>query len=161
ELAKDKTVLISTHILPEVEAICDRVLIINKGKLVSEGGPRALRGSGRSDRIQVEVRGEAAAVRACLESVGEVSVAALTGGGETPVRAELESSDPDAVERIFAAVVEAGLVLRELRRHEQSLEDVFADLTTDEELADRDEEEEDDEGGSDDGDEADDEEAAR
>ena len=168
ELSKDKTVLISTHILPEVEAICDRVLIINKGKLVSEGDPRALRGSGRRDRIQVEVRGEAAAVRACLEPIDEVSIAALAGGGSTPVRAELESSDADAVERIFAAVVKAGLVLRELRRQEQSLEDVFADLTTDEEVADQaedeDEEAEEEEERSDDDAEeggADDEEAAR
>lgn len=143
ELAKDKTVLISTHILPEVEAICDRVLIISKGKLVSQGDPRALRGTGPSDRIQVEVRGESSTVRGCLEAIEGVSVVSIAGGSgasyrgvAAPVRAELESSDPDAVERVFAAVVKAGLVLRELRRQEQSLEDVFADLTTDEEAAD-------------------------
>ncbi len=131
ELAKDKTVLLSTHILPEVEAICDRVLIINKGRLVSEGDPRALRGATTSaDRIQVEVRGELEAARASLESVTGVKVLSASGGGDEPVRAELEASDDDAVERVFAAVVKAGLVLRELRRQERSLEDVFVNLTT-------------------------------
>lgn len=136
ELSKDKTVLLSTHILPEVEAICDRVLIIHKGQLVSEGDPRTLRDRSGADLVQVELRGELEAARRCLESVEGVTLRSATGGGEGPVRAELEASDDDAVERIFAAVVKSGLVLRELRRKERSLEDVFVNLTTHEGSAD-------------------------
>jgi ABC-2 type transport system ATP-binding protein len=130
ELAKDKTVLLSTHILPEVEAICDRVLIIHKGRLVSEGDPRSLRSTSASQRIHVEVRGAVHDVRACLERVERARVLDVAEAGVGTVRAELESDDADAVERVFAAVVQGGLVLRELRRQEASLEDVFAALTT-------------------------------
>lgn len=133
-LAQDKTVLVSTHILPEVEAICDRVLILNKGRLVSEGTPTSLRGSSAaSRRIEVEVRGAPDAVRACLEGVERVELISLSEG-EGPLRAELASDDADAVERVFAAVVEARLTLRALHQKEQSLEDVFAALTTAEEV---------------------------
>ncbi len=140
ELAKDKTVLLSTHILPEVEAICDRVLIIHRGRLVSEGGPTSLRGESAKHHVVVEVRGTLPAVRECLASVSSASVLSIGEAGGyrdvSVVRAELESGDPDVVERVFAAVVSAGLVLRELRQQQASLEDLFADLTTTEQASD-------------------------
>jgi ABC-2 type transport system ATP-binding protein len=133
KLAKDKTVLLSTHILPEVEATCDRVLIIHRGRLVSEGQPDRLRASTATQRVALEVRGSRQAVAACLREVeGASSVSVKEVSGAPIVRAELEAADPDVVESIFHAIVAAGLVLRELRLHEASLEDVFADLTTNE-----------------------------
>jgi hypothetical protein len=70
-------------------------------------------------------------VKECLASVASASVRSIGEASDASiVRAELESEDADVVERVFAAVVSAGLVLRELRRQEASLEDVFADLTT-------------------------------
>lgn len=140
ELSKNKTVLLSTHILPEVEAICDRVLIISKGKLVSEGDPKTLRSELATKQIiGLEGRGTVSAFKACLSSVEGCRVIDVKEKGGAPYRdqaregivlAQLESDDADAVERIFATVVEAGLVLRELRREEASLEDVFTNLTT-------------------------------
>ncbi|HEY8428190.1 MAG TPA: ATP-binding cassette domain-containing protein, partial [Sandaracinaceae bacterium] len=131
ELAKDKTVLLSTHILPEVEAICDRVLIISKGRLVSEGDPSELRSRATKQELALEVRGSRDALVACLEKVSDVRLVSTDAPRDgSIVRAKLEADDPDAGERVFAAVVAAGLVLRELRRQEASLEDVFADLTT-------------------------------
>ncbi len=142
-LAKDKTVLISTHILPEVEAICDRVLIINKGRLVSVGQPTTLRSGTTRQHVFVEVRGTRGAVEECLRGVSSARVVSVGEAGgyrdASVVRAELEAEDADVVERVFAAVVGAGLVLRELRRQEASLEDVFADLTTKEAGASEDE----------------------
>jgi len=141
ELSKNKTVLLSTHILPEVEALCDRVLIIHKGKLVSEGEPTTLRGqmAGRQV-IQLEGRGAEAAFQAALDGLEGVrlvdAIRVVSGTGDAQVvRARLESDDPDAAERVFAAVAAAGLALRELRRREASLEDVFTDLTTTDEAA--------------------------
>ena len=138
ELAKNKTVLLSTHILPEVEALCDRVLIINRGKLVSEGEPGTLRGqiAGRQV-IRLEGRGARGAFEDVLGALPQVKIIdgpkALSGSGEHQiVQARLEAEDPDAVEVVFGAIAKAGLTLRELRRQEASLEDVFADLTTDE-----------------------------
>ena len=48
ELGKEKTVILSTHILPEVEATCDRILIINKGKIVADGTPKTLRSKAKN-----------------------------------------------------------------------------------------------------------------
>ncbi|MGE0787535.1 MAG: ABC transporter ATP-binding protein [Sandaracinaceae bacterium] len=136
---KDKTVLLSTHILPEVEAICDRVLILNRGKLVSDGqvgslrDPSAASGACLEARsaVIIEGRGAAGAFQDAFETLDGVRVASLEAEGER-VRATLESGDPDVAERVFRAVAEAGLVLRELRPHQASLEDVFSKLTTNE-----------------------------
>lgn len=133
ELAKNKTVLLSTHILPEVEAICDRVLIIHQGKMVSEGEPGGLRaGLVKKQLIRLEGRGAVGAWKKALGAVPEVRVGKVATKGGGLVTAKLEADHPDAVEAVFAAVVKAGLVLRELRRQEASLEDVFRDLTTNE-----------------------------
>ncbi|MFK7992415.1 MAG: ABC transporter ATP-binding protein [Sandaracinaceae bacterium] len=137
ELAKNKTVLLSTHILPEVEAICDRVLIIHKGKMVSEGEPGSLQADlVRRELIRLEGRGTVGAWKKALQSVPGVRVSKVTTKGSGLVKAKLEADHPDAVEAVFAVVVQAGLVLRELRREEASLEDVFRDLTTSEAEAD-------------------------
>lgn len=133
DLAKDKTVLISTHILPEVEAICDRVLILSKGKMVSDGVPASLREEiAGKETIEIVGRGTQDDFRAALGTIAGLTVASLAER-DGLVSAELEAAGlEDASERVFRAIAGAGLVLRELRRRQASLEDVFADLTTDE-----------------------------
>jgi ABC-2 type transport system ATP-binding protein len=141
-LAKNKTVLLSTHILPEVEAICDRVLILSKGRLVSEGTPGSLRGraAGR-EIIRFEGRGAEDAFRKALAKLAGVTVDELRTvqgeGARALVRGRLTVADggEDVAEAVFQAIAGAGLVLRELRRQETSLEDVFAELTTKEPAA--------------------------
>ncbi len=143
-LAADKTVFLSTHILPEVEAICDRVLILNKGQLVSEGDPARLRdGATGQEEVVLSGRGDEAAFRAALEVVEGVRIKSISGradGERTLVSATLEASDPDAAEHVFRAIADAGLTLRELRRKQASLEDVFSRLTTKERAAKEEEE---------------------
>ncbi|MDQ3033582.1 MAG: ABC transporter ATP-binding protein [Myxococcota bacterium] len=142
-LAGTKTILVSTHILPEVESTCDRVVIIHRGRIVREGTTRELRAAIAGGVLVVEGRapegnGEPVAVfRAVLESIeGVRAVESVEPLGGRLVRSRLSVSSPEDVgERVFAAFVEAGLVLRALRPEgASSLEDVFSRLTMDEQL---------------------------
>jgi len=137
ELSKEKTVLISTHILPEVEAICGRVIILDRGKLVSTGRPDELRTLGEGMRsLSIEARADEAALRAALAQVeglrGELVFTKVGSLGEVlRVRLDAEVRQVDEVaERVFRAMATAGIALRELRREDASLEEVFARLTT-------------------------------
>jgi ABC-2 type transport system ATP-binding protein len=141
ELAREKTVLLSTHILPEVEAICGRVMIIDRGRLVSSGRTEDLRGAGGgSSAVTLEARApgpKREALLLALKGIAEVRgepVCTPVGADEVVrVRVEVAATDVDrAAERIFRVVADAGIDLRELRRADLSLEDVFARLTTQE-----------------------------
>jgi len=131
-MAGEKTVLLSTHILPEVESTCSRVVIINKGKLVGEGAPEDLRVSGAGGQVLViEGSGDQdryAEVVGAVQGVRRIMDREKLDSGL--VRLRIETGSADVAERVFAAVAEAGLTLRELHRQQTSLEDVFASLTT-------------------------------
>ncbi len=135
-LAGHKTVLVSTHILPEVEATCGRVVIIHRGRVVREGAPGALRTSvtgGTS--LLLEGRGRPEAFQAALAGVpGIDAVEALDAVSDVHVRARVTGRDGvDLAEAVFLACAAAGLPLRELRpERAASLEEVFERLTTDE-----------------------------
>jgi ABC-2 type transport system ATP-binding protein len=126
-------VFLSTHILPEVEAICGRVIILDRGKLVSSGKPDELRVGDGGRGLWLEAKVETARLKALVEGVAGVRAVSLAEAGAADVarvRADVAGADLDAVaERLFRAVAEAGIALRELRREERSLEDVFARLT--------------------------------
>ncbi len=134
ELGKERTVLLSTHILSEASQICGRVLIINKGRIVAEDSPEALSARLRSaeeERLllrldHVDLEAAAAALRG-IDSVRSVTV--------TPQGLEI-ASPPGAEARnaVTAAVLNNGWDLLELRRLEMSLEDIFLQLTTEDEL---------------------------
>jgi ABC-2 type transport system ATP-binding protein len=139
-LAGQKTVLLSTHILPEVESTCGRVVIIHRGRIVGEGEPGRLRVASEGGQvITIEGRGERARFEQVLAEVpGVRRVAEVTVLQPDPplVRVKLEADGDSTAEAVFRAVAQAGLVLRELRREQTSLEDVFAKLTTHEAEAD-------------------------
>jgi ABC-2 type transport system ATP-binding protein len=131
ELAGDHTIILSTHILPEVSQTCERVVIINKGKVVAVDTPsnltRRLRGS---ETMFVQVDGEhAAEARTALERVpGVVRVAPSDG---QPAAFEIESeSGRDVRPDLARAVVHGGWALLELRPMRMSLEEIFLSLTT-------------------------------
>jgi len=137
ELGRQKTVILSTHILPEVQATCDRIVIIADGRLVADDTPAALavRGSGPLLRLVVRAPSgpapDAEALRARLAAVpGVAAVLAAEGEGEGSLGLRVQA-DPGADPRagLFAAVVGAGLVLIELHREAASLEDTFRRLT--------------------------------
>lgn len=134
ELGRDHTVILSTHILPEVEQVCQRVLIIDDGKIVADGTPDALRtGFSGLSAVTVDVEGAdgvtVSEVLSRIEGVEKVEV--LTDG-----RVQLAVRDGKAVRReVFRAAVERGWQLLELSQSVPSLEDVFLRLTTREEVA--------------------------
>jgi len=134
-MAGKKTVILSTHILPEVESSCGRVLIIDKGQIVGEGAPGELRSAGQGAQIfSLEGRGERERFESVLKAVEGVrkitDVAALDNESPPMLRIRLEAQPGPVDERIFSAVAAAGLTLRGLKREQTSLEDVFAALTT-------------------------------
>jgi ABC-2 type transport system ATP-binding protein len=132
-LGGDHTIVLSTHILPEVSMTCGRVVIINKGKVVAEDTPenltRRLRGAGA---LRVDVRGEAAAAAAeAVRSVpGVLSVRARAESREgTTLEVEAEAGR-DVRAEIARAVVSRGLDLLALQQVGMSLEEIFLHLTT-------------------------------
>lgn len=131
ELGRDHTVLLSTHILPEVETVCDRVLIINRGQIVADGTPDGLR-SRMAGRRTLDVVFKNAPEDAALEALealtGVLAVDRRDGG-----RFRLECNDGvDVQEATFRLAVDKGWTLLELSPGKASLEDVFVRLTTDE-----------------------------
>jgi ABC-2 type transport system ATP-binding protein len=134
-MAGKKTVLLSTHILPEVESTCERVLIIDRGRVVGEGAPSELRTRSESVAgLVLEGRGAQARFEETLRAVpgvraiGEVTVLEASAS-EPLLRITLAVDSPDVADAVFPALAQAGLKLRELRRQETSLEEVFASLT--------------------------------
>lgn len=125
QLGRDHTVLFSTHILSEAEQVCDRVIIINRGRLVAQGKPEALRRQlDPGDHIYVMVRGEVKRVRSVLENVAGVERVETNGPGFS-VRAK---KGADIRARIAEAVAQASLPLLEMRPVAMTLEDIFLDI---------------------------------
>lgn len=134
EVGKEKTVLLSTHILPEVQATCSRILIISGGKLVADGTPEELqkRDRGARYRLVLEANGvPREAIRDRLIQVGGVSRCEATAGegGEHAFKIDSTSAD-DLRKPLFRAAVDNQWTLLELVRESASLEDVFRHLTT-------------------------------
>jgi ABC-type multidrug transport system ATPase subunit len=118
-----RTVLLSSHLMPEVEQICDRVGVIDRGRLVKEGTVDELRGGG-----VLLVRAEP------LEQAGRVLEGLPgIGGVEADDGALRITADAAAAPAIARALVEAGVAVSELRSDRASLEDVFLELTDREE----------------------------
>jgi ABC-2 type transport system ATP-binding protein len=134
-LGRERAVLLSTHILPEVDAVCDRVLIIDRGRIVAEGTPQELRRqlAGRPV-VRAAFKGQVSAGAAVRGIPGVASVDETAGDGETRLRIECES-DANVPEEVFHLAVSKGWVLRELSRDVVSLEDVFVRLTRHDEAA--------------------------
>ena len=131
-MAGEKTIMLSTHILPEVESTCSRVLIINKGRLVGEGAPNALRTSGEGGQVIVlEARGARAEIEKRALQVQGVRRLLDAEQLETDLlRLRLEIESVTAAEALSLTLAQGGHAIRELRREQTSLEDVFTLLTT-------------------------------
>jgi ABC-2 type transport system ATP-binding protein len=128
-LGRERAVLLSTHILPEVDAVCDRVLIIDRGRIVAEGTPEELRRKlAGTPTMRVALRGDVPAEPVLATLPGVTSVERLASESETRLRVHC-AVDTDVAEEIFRMAVERGWVLRELSRETVSLEDVFVRLT--------------------------------
>jgi ABC-2 type transport system ATP-binding protein len=129
ELGKERTVLLCTHVMQEVEATCSRLVIMSRGKLVAQGSVQELlaTGSGRA-LYQVEAEGEGVAQElAALEGVASHTTDLVEGR----VRVNLEAEgDTELRPQIFTLAREKGWTLWELHRERASLEDLFRQLTS-------------------------------
>jgi ABC-2 type transport system ATP-binding protein len=135
-LAGDHTIILSTHILPEVEQICESVIIINKGKLVARDSVHNLQARARgAESVVVNVSARSgefpmSAVRERLGAIPGVSSFALREEFPNGATFEIESSKGELVRGDLArAIVEAGWDLNELRPSAMSLEEIFLQLT--------------------------------
>jgi ABC-2 type transport system ATP-binding protein len=140
ELGKRKTVILSTHILQEVEAVCSQVLILNEGRIAAQGRPEEIAGTIKGNDtwvvilkgadlpgIEAKLGGLDAELKpGGLEDLGDGRVSlncSFRGGGE---------EGEDGGERIFDWAVSAGLKILEMNRKRLSLEDIFVKLTNEE-----------------------------
>lgn len=131
ELAQRHTILLSSHILPEVEMTCRRVLILKAGRIVASDTPENLhaRLEGRA-RVIVELRGPSEEAGARLRGLAGVQGVQVENAGGEWVRFTMECArDRDVRAEVFTAAASAGWTLRELRAEATSLEDVFVSLT--------------------------------
>lgn len=133
ELAGEHTILLSTHILPEVAELCQRVLIIHKGRIVAEDTPDRLQAGlqgGQKVRVQVAQPGDG--VAAALGRVPGVTGVQTLAAGRYEVTFEPEA---DGRAALAETLVRGGWGLLEMQSVSLSLEDVFVQLTTDEAAA--------------------------
>jgi ABC-2 type transport system ATP-binding protein len=135
-LAGDHTILLSTHILPEVEQTCEQVLIINKGKLVATDSVRNLQARTRdAESLLLEIGGrdglpDPILVQQKLEAIPGVSRVVCTEHKDTGLLFEVQSQRGQLVRGDLArAIVAAGWDLTELRPEGRSLEEIFLQLT--------------------------------
>ncbi len=130
-IGQEKTVILSTHILPEVESTCSRVIIINEGRLVAEGTPEELaRSSAGQASVFITVKATPAEVEPALREAGVATSLRLVPAPEGRVRYEIATSDEEAEEKLYKLAVSNGWTLTELHRETLSLEQVFTRLTT-------------------------------
>ncbi|MDR9364381.1 MAG: ATP-binding cassette domain-containing protein [Balneolaceae bacterium] len=128
EIGKEKTVMLSSHILKEVEATCDRILIISKGKLVADGSTEELKArSSGTNRLLLQIEGEGVKeALLALDSVAQVTPADEHGKGSWFVDIK---TGRDSRKEIFRLCVDRDWVLLQLTPMQSSLEDVFRKLT--------------------------------
>jgi ABC-2 type transport system ATP-binding protein len=134
-LGKERTVLLSTHILPEAEAISDRVLVIDHGRILAQDSPDNLRTilKGRGT-FELTVKTQPTWTSEMFAPVPGLVSIEETGRTEREVRLRVEGEkDHDLREDLFTACVKAGLVLLEMKERTLSMEDIFLRLTTEEE----------------------------
>jgi ABC-2 type transport system ATP-binding protein len=130
EIGKERTVLLSTHILSEAQQLCDRVLIINKGKIVAEDTPANLQASLiGSERGMLRVRGE---VDDLVETIKKIKGVTSVQPKEDGVLEFQFAPGQDVRATIARTTVEAGYDLLEMRPIGMSLEDIFLQLTREE-----------------------------
>ncbi len=127
-LGREHTVILSSHILTEISAVCDRVLIINDGRIIAEDTPKNLAGrGGKAKRIIIRVDGGDDAVSAVLDGLDGVTYSKLGEGGEYEIN--ISNASKDAGKKLFFAFAKAELPILEQREEERSLEDIFIELT--------------------------------
>jgi ABC-2 type transport system ATP-binding protein len=135
ELGRQHTVILSSHILPEVSATCERVVIINQGRLVADDTPRNLSrrlSQGRAQQVEAVIRGSAGDLEQRLRLLPGVEQVQMSEPDDEESQLVVTGHAGDLEDTVAKTVIGAGLGLRELRSRALSLEDVFLELTMEE-----------------------------
>lgn len=134
KLGENHTVILSSHILSEVSAVCDHIMIIAHGKLVASDSPENLQKlmSG-SMELNLEVKGSAAAVKSALQEISQIDrIEENTEASKNVAKMKVISKEnADIREQVFYALADAKLPILEMTHEEKSLEDIFLELTED------------------------------
>ena len=134
KLGENHTVILSSHILSEVSAVCDHIMIIAHGKLVASDSPENLQKlmSG-SMELNLEVKGSTAAVKSALQEISQIDrIEENTEASKNIAKLKVISKEnADIREQVFYALAEAKLPILEMTHAEKSLEDIFLELTED------------------------------
>ncbi|MFH1375828.1 MAG: ATP-binding cassette domain-containing protein [Patescibacteria group bacterium] len=129
-LGRAKTVILSTHIMQEVEATCSRVIVINEGEIVASGTPAELaQGEGASHVTRVIVKGPVSKMEKALQAIKEAKEFKQVPGAEQGTSIFLVSAEVDLRSEISGAVIAAKLELLEISSEKRTMEEVFRDLT--------------------------------
>jgi len=140
ELGGKHTVILSTHILPEVEAVCDRAIVIAGGRIVAQGTPEELRASRRMQaRVLVECRAPADELQMALQRVSGVREVEVVSDGTADKQyttAALRAKEGyDIREEVARTVIQRGWPLREIRLERATLEEFFVQVTANQAMA--------------------------
>lgn len=136
DLGREHTVVLSSHILPEISATCRRILIINKGGIVASDTPENLsRRMSGSTRLHLLVKAAPESAKAALEKISCLkNLTSSTAGEEGLCEVVVEAEDNNDIrESVFRAMAGADLPILQMRPMDLSLEDIFLNLTTREE----------------------------
>ncbi len=130
-LGEKHTVLLSTHILPEVEMICDRIMIIDKGKIVAMDTPANLMKQLKSSsNVILEIKGDGERIKSSLSGIDSVRSVTWKEKGDANEFYVEGSAEDDIREDIFNCIVKDNYILREMKRQPITLEEVFHQITT-------------------------------
>lgn len=125
-VGKEKTVLLSTHIMQEVEAICDRIIIINKGKIVADDSIESIYSHSKDQYITIVVEFDQEPDQKKLEKIEKVDKVAKIDAKNWLIQS---ASKEDIRQKIFNFAVQANLAVLSMQKKEKSLEQVFQELT--------------------------------
>lgn len=134
-LAKEHTIILSSHILSEVSAVCDHIMIISKGKLVASGSPQELQEMMHVKvELEVTVLGTKEDVEKVLKNIEEIDSYEIESAGEADsVKIRVNTADNiDIRKELSLALSGAGMAILSMNQIEKSLEDIFLELTEDE-----------------------------
>jgi ABC-2 type transport system ATP-binding protein len=134
KLGKEKTLVLSTHIMQEVEATCDRVLIINKGEIVADGSPDSLQDKFRGKvEINLIIKKDTIdkdLIERAISSISNIERARVVKDDDKTITLHISAQKGhDVREEIFRKLVSMNLVMLGLHQEEKSLEDIFRLLT--------------------------------
>ena len=134
ELSSEHTILLSSHILSEVSAVCDHIMIISRGKLAASGSPEQLQEMMQvKTGLEVVILGEKAQTEEILDSIGQIDSYTIEPADEAgSIRLQLQVADNADIRReLSVALAGAGMPILAMNRLEKSLEDIFLELTED------------------------------